>query len=303
MPEDATYLIVIAGPTAVGKTGLALDLATKFGTEIISADSRQCYREMNIGTAKPDKSELEAVPHHFINSHSIKDPVTVADFEKYALAQLSRIFRKHNVAILCGGTGLYIKAVCEGMDDMPEVDKETADSVQASYEEKGMVWLREQVAAEDPEFYAKGEIQNPARLLRALTFKRSSGESILHYQSGQIKERPFEIIPIALDLPREILYERINRRVDNMMRKGLLEEVKSLLPYRKLKSLNTVGYSELFDHLEGKISLEEAVTGIKQHTRNYAKRQLTWLRKDRSWHWFRSGQAIQEMAYLWEGKF
>lgn len=303
LPEDTTYLIVVAGPTAVGKTAVALALARQFGTAVISADSRQCYREMNIGTAKPDAAELAAVPHYFINSHSVKDPVNAAEFEKYALAQLERIFRKNKVAVLCGGTGLYIKAVCEGMDEMPEVDREIADSVQASFNEKGMGWLREKVAAEDPEFYAQGEIQNPARLLRALAFKRSSGRSILHYQSGQIKKRPFNVIPIALDLPREELYAGIDQRVDKMMRAGLLEEVRSLLPWRSLRSLNTVGYSELFDCLEGKMSLEEAVGKIKQHTRNYAKRQLTWFRKDRSWHWFRPDQPIGDMAYLWEGKW
>lgn len=291
-PTD--YLIVISGPTAVGKTAVALQVAQHFGTEIISADSRQCYREMTIGTAKPTVAELNTVPHHFIDSHSITAELNAADFEKLALGYCTTIFKQKNIAVVCGGTGLYIKALCEGIDDMPATDRAIEKALQTEADTKGINWLQEQLQQEDPEFYAVAEQQNPARLIRALAFKRTTGQSIVHYRSGKVKERPFRVIKIALDLPREILYERINLRVDQMVENGLLEEVKTLYPQRQLKNLQTVGYSELFDWMDGTISLEQGVELVKQHSRNYAKRQLTWFRKDKENQWFQP-TGIQEI--------
>jgi tRNA dimethylallyltransferase len=276
---------VVAGPTAVGKTAIAIELAKALNTSIISADSRQCYREMNIGTAKPGREELAEVKHYFIDQFSIQDEITAADFERLALGYLDQVFAKSDFAVVCGGTGLYIKALTEGLDEMPATKDEIEEDVNRQYQEHGMDWLKEANEKEDPVFYEKAEKDNPARLLRALIFKRSTGKSILDYRSGERKQRPFKIVKVAINLPRETLYERINSRVDQMMQAGLLEEVKELFSSRHLKNLQTVGYVELFDHLEGKLSLEEAIDKIKQHTRNYAKRQLTWFRKDKEYHW------------------
>lgn len=282
---------VIAGPTGVGKTAIAIQLAQRLGTSIISADSRQCYREMTIGTAKPTEDELAQVHHYFVNSHSVKEHLTTADFERLALGYLEDIFKTSDKAVVCGGTGLYIKSLCEGIDEMPDVDAAIEREVNEQYQQHGIEWLQTAIQQEDPEFYQQGEIQNPVRMIRALSFVRSTGKSILNYRTGTKASRPFNIIKIALDLPREVLYERINRRVDMMIEQGLLEEVKQLYPQRHLKNLQTVGYSELFDYIDGKYTLEEAVDKIKQHTRNYAKRQLTWFRKDKEFHWLRADDA------------
>ena len=283
--ENTVY--IIAGPTAVGKTSIAITLAKRLGTEIISADSRQCYKEMSIGTAKPTPDELAQVHHYFIDSHSITEHLTTADFEQLALQYLERLFKKTNTAVVCGGTGLYIKALCEGIDEMPDVDKSIKQQVQEAYEEKGIDWLQQAIEKEDPDYYKTGETQNPVRILRALTFIRSTGKSITSYQTGQKKERPFKMVKVALELPREVLYERINKRVDLMMEQGLLEEAKSLYPQKHLKNLQTVGYQELFEYMDGNCTLKEAIEKIKQHSRNYAKRQLTWFRKDKEFRWLK----------------
>lgn len=269
----------------MGKTAIAIHLAQKLGTSIISADSRQCYKEMTIGTAKPTADELAQVRHYFINSHSVTDHLTTADFEKLALGYLDDIFKHSGTAVVCGGTGLYIKTLCEGIDDMPDVDETITQAVNGQYKQHGIEWLQQAMQQEDPEFYQTGEIQNPVRLIRALSFKRSTGESIVRYRKGTKAQRDFNIVKIALELPREVLYSRINQRVDIMMEQGLLEEVQSLYPLRHLKNLQTVGYSELFDYIDGKYNLDEAIDKIKQHTRNYAKRQLTWFRKDKEFRW------------------
>lgn len=292
------YLIVIAGPTAVGKTAVAIQVAQHFNTAVISADSRQCYCEMSIGTAKPTAAELAAVPHYFINSHSITDELNAADYEKLALAYCDTIFKDKNVAVVCGGTGLYLKALCEGIDEMPPTDRAIEQALQAEADEQGITWLQEQLQNEDPEFYALAEQQNPARLIRALAFKRTTGQSITAYRSGRVKERPFRVIKIALDLPREVLYDRINRRVDLMVAEGLLEEVRALYPQRQLKNLQTVGYSELFDWLDGRITLEKGIELAKQHSRNYAKRQLTWFRKDGDNQWFSPSDPEGIISYV-----
>ncbi len=295
-----TKIYVIAGPTAVGKTAVAISLAKQLGTAIISADSRQCYREMTIGTAKPSADELKAVKHYFIDEFPITMQLTAADYETLALKYLDEIFTSHDTAVVCGGTGLYIKALCDGLDEMPETDSDIAMQTEQDYMQYGIEWLQQAVLKEDPEFYRQGEIQNPARMLRALSFIRSTGKSIVLYKTQTKKIRPFQIIKVGLELPRELLYSRINQRVDMMIEHGLLTEAEKLYPYRHLKNLQTVGYTELFDHMDGKYSLAEAVDKIKQHSRNYAKRQMTWFKKDSEINWFRADEAgiVQKMLSL-----
>lgn len=286
--------VIIAGPTAVGKTAAAIEVACYFNTEIISADSRQCFKEMTIGVAKPSADELQQVHHYFINSHSIHDDVNAAVFEQYALQAVDKIFQQHEVAVVTGGTGLYIKAFCEGLDDMPPVSLNIRQAITAQYEQQGLAWLQQQVQAQDPLYYATGEIQNPQRLIRALEVKQATGISIRTYQQGKKATRPFNIIKLGLELPKPELHARINTRVDAMMAQGLLKEVEGLLPYKQLNALQTVGYTELFDHLEGKITLQQAIDHIKTNTRHYAKRQMTWFKKDTAFQWF-SPNAVNEM--------
>jgi len=278
-------LIVIAGPTAVGKTSVAIELARALNTEIISADSRQCYAELNIGVARPSASELAAVPHHFIADHSIFDELNAAAYEHFALNRAEQLFHRHERLVVVGGTGLYIKALCEGLDDIPAVPAEIREGLVAGYEANGLDWLQQLMKAEDPEFFSVGEIGNPHRLLRALEVKRATGQSILAFRSGKKASRPFAIRKVALDLPRPELYERINRRVELMMAAGLEEEARALYPHRKLNALQTVGYKELFDFFEGSCTRGEAVAAIQTHTRHYAKRQRTWFRKDPEYTW------------------
>ncbi|HTC00039.1 MAG TPA: tRNA (adenosine(37)-N6)-dimethylallyltransferase MiaA [Ferruginibacter sp.] len=277
--------IVIVGPTAVGKTNIAIQLAQHFSTDIISADSRQCFKELNIGVAKPSSEELKLVKHYFINSHSIQEEMNTAIFEQYALKSINEIFKKNDIAIMVGGTGLYVKTFCHGIDEVPKVSPEIKEKVIADYEWEGLEWLQKEVEKVDPLYYAKGENKNPTRLIRALEVKLSTGKSILDFQMHNRKKRDFDIIKIGLDMPREVLYDRINARVNVMMQDGLEEEVKSLEQYKKLNALQTVGYRELFSYLEDDISLEYAVQMIKQNTRNYAKRQLTWFKADEQVQW------------------
>ncbi|WEK33438.1 MAG: tRNA (adenosine(37)-N6)-dimethylallyltransferase MiaA [Candidatus Pseudobacter hemicellulosilyticus] len=293
--------IVIAGPTASGKTALAVQLARSFNTDIISADSRQCFREMTIGTAKPSAAELAAVQHYFINSHSIQEAVSAAAFELYALEAADRIFQEHPVAVMAGGTGLYIKAFCEGLDELPPIDPAIREQLNARYAENGLGWLQQQVAEQDPVYYADGELLNPQRLLRALEVKLGTGQSIRHFQQHKKAIRDFHTIKIGITLPKEVLHERINQRVDRMMEQGLLEEVKELLPYRHLNALQTVGYNEVFSYLDGQCSLEEAVAAIKRNTRQYAKRQLTWFRRDPTIQWFAPDQFAAILEYCQSG--
>lgn len=283
--------IVIAGPTCSGKTAVATEIARKLGTAIVSADSRQCYEGMSIGTAQPTAEELAMAKHYFVNCFPITTALTVADYEQLALGYLQEIFAQHNTAIVCGGTGLYIKALTDGIDAMPPTDPTIEAEVNNNYQQHGLSWLQEQVLQADPEFYITGEIHNPARLVRALIFKLSTGQSITEYRTGVRKERPFRIIKVGLELPRAELYARINHRVDVMMQQGLEAEVAALLPYRQLKNLQTVGYAELIDYMVGKCPLAQATDKIKQHTRNYAKRQLTWFKRDPDYTWFRADDA------------
>ena len=277
--------IVIVGPTAVGKTSIAVKTALHFKTEIISADSRQCFTELNIGVAKPSADELKSVKHHFINSHSIKDEMNAAIFEQYALEKINEIFKQNDVAVMVGGTGLYVKTFCNGIDEVPVVDEKIREKINADFELEGLAWLQQEVEKNDPVYYAKGEIKNPHRLLRALEVKLSTGKSIIEFQTQQKKQRPFNIIKIGLELPKEHLHKNINGRVDAMMKAGLLDEVKKMVPYKKLNALQTVGYRELFGHLAGDLSLSDAVEIIKINTRQYAKRQMTWFKKDEEVMW------------------
>ena len=271
--------IIVCGPTAVGKTDYAIDLALKHSTSIISADSRQCYRELNIGVAKPSPDQLAMVPHYFINSHSIQEEVNVKVFETYALKAVAEIFKENDTAIMVGGTGLYIKAFAEGIDEIPEIAKTIREGITASYNADGIEWLSAELESIDPKFFSEGEMENPQRMLRALEVKIATGKSILDFQSKQKVQRDFDIEYIVLELPRETLYQRINERVDKMMADGLLQEATSLYPYRQLNALQTVGYKELFSYLDGDCTLDYGVEEIKKNTRRYAKRQMTWFKK------------------------
>ncbi len=277
--------IVIVGPTAVGKTSLAVQTALHFKTEIISADSRQCFKELNIGVAKPSADELALVKHHFISSHSIKDEMNTGVFEQYALNKANDIFKDHDVAVVVGGTGLYVKTFCQGIDEVPVVDEKIRKKINAEFEWEGLEWLQKEVEKNDPLYYAQGEIKNPHRLLRALEVKLSTGKSIIEFRTQQKKPRPFNIIKIGLEIPKEQLHKNINSRVDAMMKAGLADEVKKLLPYKKLNALQTVGYRELFGYHEGDLLLEDAIEIIKINTRQYAKRQMTWFKKDEEVMW------------------
>lgn len=278
-------VIIIAGPTAVGKTSVAIEVAKHFQTEIISADSRQCYKELNIGVARPSEEELNEVKHHFIASHSIHEKLTAAGFEEYALQKAEEIFQKNNVVVLVGGTGLYIKAFCEGMDEIPEVPEAVRYEITNQYQQRGIEWLQQEVQRLDPKFYAVAEVKNPHRLMRALEVFKATGKSVLDFRKGEKAKRDFNIIKIALQLPKEELHGNIENRVDKMMALGLLEEVRSLIPYQHLNALQTVGYKELFDYFNGEIDLPSAVALIKRNTKHYAKRQMTWFRKDKEYYW------------------
>lgn len=286
-------MIIVAGPTAVGKTAVAIQLAKHFGTSVISADSRQCYKELNIGVARPSVQELAAVQHYFIASHSIHDEISAAGFEQYALQKAAELFRQNDKVIMVGGTGLYIKAFCEGLDMIPAVDPAIREQIISNYNSKGLTWLQEQVQQKDPAFYESGEIQNPQRMMRALEVMEGTGQSVLTFRKGEKAQRDFSIVKIGLELPKEELQQRIHTRVDQMMQAGQLEEVKRLIPYKHLNALQTVGYKELFAYLEGTISLEKAIEQMKINTRQYAKRQMTWFKKDGEMKWFAPGQLIQ----------
>ncbi len=259
MGEQAKNLIVVVGPTAIGKTALAIQLANHFSTEIISADSRQFFREMDIGTAKPSVAELAAAPHHFINSHSINTFFSTGDFETEALNLAQALFKTHHELVMVGGSGLYINAVCNGMDELPETDLSIRQALKERFATEGLEEIKKQLAAADPELFSRMDQNNPQRIIRGLEFFLSSGKKLSAYQTNSKKQRPFNIVKIGLNMDRAKLYAQINHRVDLMMAAGLLEEVKRLFPYRHLNALNTVGYTELFDYLEGKTSLEDAV--------------------------------------------
>lgn len=284
--KKSKTVVVVAGPTAVGKTAVAIALAKHFNTEIISADSRQCFKELNIGVARPSEEELAEVKHHFIASHSIHEEISAAGFEQYALQKAEELFKQYDTVTMTGGTGLYIKAFCEGLDDIPAIDPAIREQIINTYKEKGLEWLQQETEEKDPEFYKVGEKQNPQRLMRALEVVESTGQSILHFRKGKKTEREFNIIKIGLELPKEQLHERIHTRVEKMIEAGLVDEVKALLPFRQLNALQTVGYAEIFEYLDGTMSLSQAINNIMTNTRQYAKRQMTWFRRDKEITWF-----------------
>ena len=292
-------LLVVAGPTAIGKTALAIELAKHYQAEILSADSRQFYREMEIGTAKPTAEQLNTVPHHFINNISIHTKnYSAGKYEHEVLQFLESYFTQHNTAVMVGGSGLFINAVCSGFDKFEKEDESQLWVTRRFLNEKPLEWLQTEVERLDPEYYATVDRKNPVRLKRALEIIYTTGKKYSEQRIGKKAERPFGVIKIGLSLPREVLYERINLRVDEMMNAGLLEEVKSLYLHKKLHALETVGYTELFDFIEDKIGLEDAVALIKQNTRNYAKRQMTWFKKDDGIRWFQPDQMNKIVAYI-----
>ena len=294
----ANTLICVCGPTAVGKTALAINIARYFQTEIISFDSRQFYQELSIGTAVPNAAELAAVKHHFIHDRSINNAVNAGSYEKEAIAKLEKLFTTKRTVIAVGGTGLYLKALGEGMDDLPLIPAEIRGNILDQYEKQGLNFLQAEVARLDPEYWQKVDQKNPQRLIRALELLRHSDKKMGSLQKAQKKERPFKVVKIALNLDRPLLYERINTRVDLMFEAGLVEEVQGLLAYRQENALQTVGYSELFSHFEGTLSLDEAKDEIKKNSRRYAKRQLTWFKRDPEITWFSPGQEPEILEFL-----
>ena len=276
------------GPTAVGKTAFAISLAKLLSTEIVSADARQCYQEMNIGVARPSLDELGQVTHHFICSHSIHDQVNASVFEQYALGKVNTLLETMESVVLVGGTGLYIKAFCEGLDLIPPIDPAIRAGIIQQYEKLGLRWLQKEVSVKDPAYWTKGEQQNPQRLMRALEVKLGTQASILSFQQKNKTIRPFNIVKIGIEMPRELLYDRINQRVLNMVEQGLEQEVRSLSPFSDLNALQTVGYSEWLPFFNNEISRDRAIELIQQNTRHYAKRQMTWFKKDPEINWYQS---------------
>lgn len=278
-------LIVIAGPTASGKTAFSIQMAKALNTVILSADSRQFYKEMSIGTAAPTPKELLQVKHYFVHNISIEEKYDVADYERDALALLDELFKTHETVVMTGGSGLFIDAVCNGIDEMPDVEPEIRNKVEKLLKEGGINALSEEVQRLDPEYFAIVDQQNPRRLQRALEVCYQTGKTFTSFRTNSTARRDFDIKKYALLWDRQVLIERIDRRVDLMMEQGLLEEAKALYPKRHLNALNTVGYKELFSYFDGQCTLDEAIEQIKIHTRQYAKRQMTWLRRDDSYHW------------------
>lgn len=298
MSNSKKLLITVVGPTAIGKTALAIEIAKKYNTEIISADSRQFFKEMSIGTAKPSAYELSQVKHHFINSNSIKDDVSVGSFEKEAIATIEKLFQTHDILVMVGGSGLYINAILFGFDDIPDADLELRQNLNKEFEEKGITSLQEMLKVLDPDYYAQVDIHNQQRIIRGLEVCISTGKPFSSFRNAASKQRSFENIIIGLNTDREKLYHRINHRVDEMMKDGLLEEVKSLAEHKSLNALKTVGYTEIFNHLEGNVTLEAAVDKIKLNTRHFAKRQVTWFKKYPEIHWFEPNQFSKIEAKL-----
>jgi len=281
--DEKKILICIGGPTASGKTALAIKLAQKYNTEIISVDSRQIYKEMSIGTAKPTHNELESIPHHFIDHISIHDPYDIGLFEKESMALLEDRFKYHDILIAAGGSGLYFKAMLEGIDAFPPVNSEILTKLQKEYNEKGLDYLKGQLQQIDPIYFQMVDQNNPVRLIRAISIFRETGIPFSNYRTGKKVDRFFESHCFYLSPPRALLYEKINDRVEKMVQEGLIDEVRSLQEFRDLKALQTVGYTELFKYFSKEYEIKEAIQKIKQHTRQYAKRQLTWFNNAEKW--------------------
>ena len=291
-------LIVITGPTAVGKTALCLEIAKHFDIPIINADSRQIYRELRIGTAQPTKEQMQEVKHYFVGTLGLDDYYSASLFEQQVLECLEQQFLTNDYALLSGGSMMYIDAVCDGIDDIPTIDDETRTLMKQRLADEGLEALVEELKRLDPEYYEIVDRQNPRRVVHALEICVMTGKTYTSFRKREKRQRPFQIIKIGLNRPREELYDRINQRVDQMMADGLLEEARSLYPLRHLNALNTVGYKELFDYLEGRWPLEEAVERIKGNTRRYARKQLTWYKKDERMKWFHPQETEQIISYI-----
>ena len=291
-------LIVITGPTAVGKTALCLEIAKHFDIPIINADSRQIYRELRIGTAQPTKEQMQEVKHYFVGTLGLDDYYSASLFEQQVLECLEQQFLTNDYALLSGGSMMYIDAVCDGIDDIPTIDDETRTLMKQRLADEGLEALVEELRRLDPEYYEIVDRQNPRRVVHALEICTMTGKTYTSFRKREKRQRPFQIVKIGLNRPREELYDRINQRVDQMMADGLLEEARSLYPLRHLNALNTVGYKELFDYLEGRWPLEEAVERIKGNTRRYARKQLTWYKKDPQIRWFHPQETEQIISYI-----
>jgi len=292
------YLITVVGPTAVGKTSLCLKIAKKFDTEIISADSRQFYRETNLGTAKPSIQELEEVKHHYIGHKSVFDTYDVKAFERDTLALLEGFYKEKDLAILTGGSGLFIDAICNGMDEIPDVDPELRQKLIGSYQENGIVFLQKELQLYDPVYFSEVDLNNPQRLMRALEVCMGTGKPYSSFRKKSKIQRPFQVIKIGLKREREELYGRIEQRMDAMIAQGLFEEAASLFEYRHLNALHTVGYTEIFGYLEGKYDKDEAIRLLKRNSRRYAKRQMTWFKRDADMTWFHPEQDSEIITFI-----
>lgn len=302
MSKQRNFLIVVVGPTAIGKTALSIKIANYYNSDILSADSRQFYNEMQVGTAVPEPEELEAANHHFIQNRSIFENYNVGDFEVDALNCLQTLFAEHNIQVMVGGSGLYVNAVVNGLDNFPKVDGKIRDELNARLASEGLESLQNQLKELDELSYHDIAIDNPQRLIRALEICIGTNQPYSSFKTNSKKERDFETIKIGLTADRKILYDRINRRVDVMIQNGLLEEAKDLLPHKNLNALQTVGYRELFAYFEGNTDKDFAVSEIKKNTRRFAKRQLTWFRKDEDINWFDFETPFDEISALIDSK-
>lgn len=291
-------LLVVVGPTGSGKTDLSIRLALHYGAPILSTDSRQVYRGMPIGTAQPSADQLQAVEHHFIASHDLTDNLNCGEYEVQALARLEELFADHDWVVAVGGSGLYVRALCEGMDDLPQADEPLRRELEHRLAEEGLGALAEELRELDPEYCRTADLNNPARVMRALEVCLQTHMPYSRQRTGERRPRPFEIVKIGIDLPRDVLYDRINRRVDRMLADGLEAEARALYPYRELNALKTVGYREFFDYFDGRIGYDEAVELIKRNSRRYAKRQLTWFRRDSEIRWFAPDDDAAIIAYV-----
>jgi len=291
-------LIVILGPTGIGKSDISINIARHFNTEIVSSDSRQIFRELSIGTAVPSPSDLKRVKHHLIHNLSIQDDYNASKYETDALEIINHLFKSKDIVILCGGSMLYIDAVCKGIDTIPDVNQQIHEQILKEYNEQGIEHLRFRLKKLDPVYYNKVDLKNTNRIIHALDITLTTGKPYSSFRTGQKKQRSFKIIKIGLNTDRHILYDRINRRVDKMIKNGLIEEAKSVYPYHQLNALNTVGYKELFDYFDKNSELHDVITKIKTNTRHYAKKQLTWFTKDDEIHWFQPSMEKEIIDFI-----
>lgn len=298
MTTSTERLVVIVGPTGSGKTDLSIRIALHYGAPILSTDSRQMYRGMPVGTAQPTFEQLQAVEHHFIASHDIGDNLSCGEYETQAIACLEKLFAEHDCVVAVGGSGLYVKALCEGMDDLPQADENLRRELAVRLEAEGLEALAAQLGTLDPDYYEAVDRNNPARVVRALEVCLQTGRPYSQLRTGMRRKRGFDIVKVGVDLPREALYERIDRRVDRMLADGLEAEARAMYSYRHLNALQTVGYREFFDYFDGRISYDQAVELIKRNSRRYAKRQLTWFRRDPEIRWFRPDETDSIISYI-----